>query len=82
MTFELLLSKVSDLIINPLILLVFGIAVVVFLWGAMEFFVSAEDATKRTTSKMHMFWGVIGMAIMTSAFGIVNFISATISSLK
>ncbi|MFA6445911.1 MAG: hypothetical protein WCW14_01520 [Candidatus Paceibacterota bacterium] len=82
MTFDKFFNNVIDIIVNPLIWLIFGIAIVVFLWGAMEFFVSAEDAEKRTTGKQHMFWGIIGMAIMMSAYGIVNLITSTIESLN
>lgn len=71
------ISKVADNIINPFILLLFGVAVVVFLWGVIQFVRQADNEDARAIGGRHILYGVIGMAIMISAFGILKFITGT-----
>jgi len=39
-----------------------------------------DKEDKRTAGKQHMIWGIIGMAIMVSVFGIINLIMSTIGA--
>ncbi len=73
-----LLDKVNDLVVTPIISLFFAVAVVVFLWGLFEFIYKGSDPEARTTGQSHMIWGVIGLLIMVSAYGIINFVLSTI----
>lgn len=73
-----LMKKISDAIILPIISVVFGIAVVVFVWGIFEYFVSSADPVKRATGAQHILWGVIGMFVMVSAYGIIRLIASSI----
>lgn len=75
------IGKITDAIINPLIRLLFGLALIFFLWGVVEFISAAGDEKKLSQGKQHMLWGVIGMAIMFGAFGIVNLVISTVQSL-
>jgi len=70
-------SNVNKLIINPLILLLFGLAVVYFLYGVFEFISNGENEEKKTTGKSHMIWGIIGIVIMMGVFTILNMIIKT-----
>ena len=70
---------ISDLL-NPLIAVLIGVAVVVFLWGIVEFIAKAGSEEARTTGKKHIIWGLIGLAIMISVFGIINILSNFICS--
>lgn len=71
-----LMGRVNEFIINPAITLLFVIAFVVFVWGLFGFFSSksgggnSEDGIQR--GKRHILWGIIGMVIMTSVFGIMQ----------
>ena len=66
-------------IVDPLIMLMFAVAIVVFVWGIVEMMIHGDDATAREKGRWHMLAGVIGLVIMVSAWGIVYFISNTIS---
>lgn len=66
-----LMGKVNKLIINPLIILLFALAVVYFIYGLARYLLSPDNEEIRKSSKSHMLWGVIGMFIMVSAFGIM-----------
>ena len=69
-------------IINPIIVLLFSLALLYFLWGVFDFVRNSSSEDKRNDGKQHMLWGIIGMAIMVSAFGIVNLICNTINCLQ
>ena len=72
-----LLFRINDRVLNPIIEIGFAIAFVIFIFGVMEFLRNAGVAEKREKSKKHMLWGVIGLFIMFSVFGIINLLLTT-----
>lgn len=58
--------------LNSIIGLLFIIATIVFIWGVIQFIASAGDEAKRTKAKGIMTWGIVGLAVMSAAWGIVN----------
>lgn len=66
------ISKVVVQIINPIILLLSAVAFVVFLWGLFQFVAHAGDETKRKEGKDAILWGLVGLAIIFGAYGIIN----------
>jgi hypothetical protein len=71
------LGKLNAKIINPLIEFAFIIALVIFLFGVMEFIRGSGNEEKRTLGKQHMIWGVVGFLIMFGVFGIMELIVNT-----
>lgn len=71
------LFKINKNIINPLIEIAFVIALVVFLYGVMQFLRNPQDKEKREKGRWHMLWGIIGFVIMLSVFGIINLLVRT-----
>jgi len=71
------IANVNREIINPLILLLFALAVAYFLWGMLKFFSSGQNEERKTEGKQHMLWGVVGMTIMMGVFFILNLILST-----
>ncbi len=69
-----LIAKVNQNIINPLIFLLLALALVIFVFGVVEFFKNADNAEERATGFRHMIWGVIGLTIMVSFAGIIGII--------
>lgn len=72
-----LLSKISKFILNPLIALIFAIALVVFLWGMVQFIASQTADAGREEGKRKIIWGLFGMFIMISAYGLIGLILGT-----
>lgn len=75
-----LITKIGDNILSPITLLLFAFAAVFFLWGVFEFVRDYDNPEDRSKGARHMLWGVIGMFIMISAFGIMNLITDTITA--
>lgn len=67
-----ILCRINEQIINPLIILLLGIAMLIFLWGGFVFIRGADSDEGRELGKRHMLWGIIGLVIMTSVFGILK----------
>jgi len=74
-----LLTKITN-IINQIIALLFVLVTVYFFWGIVEFVraTGSGDAEKIKTGKKHMIWGIVGMAVMAGAWGIVEMIRVTL----
>src|SRR3990167_9337795 len=72
------LSNANRLIVNPLIGLLFALAVVYFLYGVFEFLLNQENDEKKTTGKSHMLWGVVGITIMLGVWTILGIITNTL----
>lgn len=66
------------MILNPLIVAMFALALAYFIYGMVEFLANAEEEGKRTTGKNHMLWGVVGMAIMFAVWGLLSLLVTTI----
>ena len=71
------ISNVNKLIINPLIILLFALAVVYFLYGIFEFISNQENEEAKTKGKSHMLWGIIGIVIMMGVYTILGVIMNT-----
>ncbi len=81
-TFSQLLYNIEQVILNPLIFLIASLALLVFLYGVFEYIKSAEDPEERKTGQSHMLWGIIGLAIMFSAYGIIYFVLNTMEGIS
>ncbi len=71
------LIKVDQLIVNPLILLLFALALAYFLYGVVEFMFNQANEEKKTSGKSHMLWGIIGITIMMGVWTILGIILNT-----
>jgi len=69
-----LLNKINALILNPIIKLAFAIALLVFIWGIVQFIRSETADTKRADGLKKITYGLLGMFVMISAFGIIRLI--------
>lgn len=68
-------------ILYPLIALAFGIALIYFLWNGWMYIRSTDSATDRPKYGKGMLYGILGLAIMTSAYAIVLMIQSTVNSI-
>ena len=76
-----IIQKVNANILEPLIQLLFAFGIAYFLYGVMKFILNQDNETAQEEGKKHMLWGIIGIAIMASAWGILHFVDSAVSGL-
>ena len=76
-TLDSFIGNVDRMIINPLILFLFALAVAYFLYGVLGFLMNQDNEEAKTTGKSHMLWGIIGMTIMVGVWTILSIVLNT-----
>ena len=71
-----LIDKIVEYIVNPAILIVFTAGFFMFVWGIVQFLWTLDEGAK-SEGKQHMLWGIVGMLIMVSVYGIISIIDNT-----
>ena len=80
---QALVNNFTNVIVNPIIALLFSVGLLLFVWGIIEFLVglnASGDSENKSCGKRHMLWGIVGMFIMVSAWAIIKFIDSSIGS--
>lgn len=57
--------------------LILAAAVIFFLWGVFQFVMAAGDDEARAKGRNHIIWGIIGIAVMVSVWGLVAFFTTS-----
>lgn len=78
-------GNVTDLVaflrdaLSTATVLILALAVVYFLWNVFGFVMSAGDPEERAKKQSGIIYGVIGIAVMVSIWGLVNFLTKSAS---
>ncbi|MCK5589180.1 MAG: hypothetical protein KAI16_02620 [Candidatus Pacebacteria bacterium] len=75
-----LAEKISSVILEPIIWLLVAASIIMFFYGFVMYFVNVASTSKKEEGRKHMLFGVIGLFIIFSVWGIINMIIATIDS--
>ena len=67
-------------IVDPVVTLMFAVALVVFAYGVLQVVWGSAEGDARGNAKKAMLGGILGMFIMLSAWGIIYLISNTIKT--
>ena len=59
---------------KTLVTIVFVLSIVAFGWGIVKYITAAGDAAQEGKARGILTWGVIGMAVAASLFGLVAFL--------
>lgn len=73
-------GKVSTNILNPIIAIIFALAFVYFIYGVAAYIWNPDSEEARIKGQKAMLWGVVGMFIMVSVFGIMRFLINSIGA--
>ncbi len=73
-----ILKVINKFIVNPIIALLFAVAVLSFLWGMANYVRKAENENERKKAQDAIMYGVIGLVIMVSVYGIMRFVMNTL----
>lgn len=78
MTLGTLITNLSEKLIDPLVPLLIGLAVIVFFWGLVKYLNSGLGDTKKIEEARNMMiWGLIVITVMVSIWGIVQIVQTT-----
>ena len=72
------LEKAVNVIVNPIIQVVFAVAIIIFVYGVFEFVRGADNPEVRKQGQQHMLWGIIGLTIMVAVFTIIRILLNTL----
>jgi hypothetical protein len=72
------IRTLATVILNPLIRLMFAVAVIYFLWGVFVYITNAESDDGRKKGAQHIMWGLIGLVIMMGVYGILSIATGTL----
>ena len=74
------LGFLTCLIDNSIIPFIFALAVLAFIWGALNYFLlSGGEEEKRSKGKQFMIWGIIALTVMMCVWGLVGILGGTFS---
>ncbi|MEK7099132.1 MAG: hypothetical protein AAB916_01285 [Patescibacteria group bacterium] len=71
---EALITKSTD-VLRVIVVIVFTLALIVFAWGIVQYLTAAGDAAKLKTARPFLWWGIIGMFVLASVWGLISFIA-------
>lgn len=71
------LNKINKFFLNPLIVLMFTVATLIFFIGIFQMILNTESEEGRDKGRKNIMYGLIGMFIMISVYGIVRLVMAT-----
>lgn len=71
-----LLGKIATYILNPLIILGFTVATIFLFYGIAEMIYKA-DSSDLSKNRSNVMYGVVGLFIMFSVYGILRLVLAT-----
>jgi len=75
---DALIGRIVNVIINPIIGLMASFAVIFFIIGVIEYIAGAANEEKRQKGHQHIIYGVLGLVVMFSVFGIMHMICGLI----
>ncbi|OGF90704.1 hypothetical protein A3H65_03525 [Candidatus Giovannonibacteria bacterium RIFCSPLOWO2_02_FULL_45_14] len=67
-----IVQSIIDILNDYIIPLLFAIATIVFLWGVILYITAGGDEEKRKEGRNYIIFGLIGLFVMVSIWGIVN----------
>jgi uncharacterized membrane protein len=78
--FTSLTSWIGDIrtIVSSLYTLVFGLALLFFMWSMGQVILKSGDPKAREEARQRMIWGIIALFIMFSIFGILRWIGTNL----
>ena len=67
----------SCTLVKSIIPFLITLATVAFIWGIIQYFLNPDNEEKRKKGKEFLVWGLIGLFVMISVWGLVGVLSDT-----
>ncbi|HET9641660.1 MAG TPA: hypothetical protein VFP46_02330 [Candidatus Paceibacterota bacterium] len=79
MSFKTFVGKVIGTVNSIVIPVIFALSLLVFVWGVTKyFFLHGGNEEERLAGRQFIFWGILGMVLMFSVWGVVNMLLSTL----
>ena len=75
--FQNLVDYVVCIVNGSVIPLIFSLAVVMFVWGVVQYVINSDEEAKKAKGKQFMIWGIIALTVMVGVWGLVNILGNT-----
>ncbi len=62
---------------HSIIPLIFAIAIVMFIWGVVQYVMNGTDEEAKAKGRQFMLWGIIALTVMLGVWGLVGILGAT-----
>jgi hypothetical protein len=72
-----IMQRLGTEVIQPAAQVIFAAGFLLFLWGLVKFLWNLNDGGENGEGKQHMIWGIVGMVIMVSIWGIIALLDNT-----
>lgn len=76
-TVSSIIGRFETYIVDPVLLILFAGGFFFFVYGLVEFLITMNQGGEKNEGKEHMIWGVVGMLIMVSVYGIISLLDNT-----
>jgi hypothetical protein len=73
-----LLGRIVQYVIDPAVKVIFTLGLFFFLYGLVEYLWEVKDGKTDGDGRDHMVWGMVGMLIMVSVYGIIALVLNTL----
>ena len=74
MDINILVKGVVEHLLGPIAALLFGVAIVFFVWGIIQLMQNSDSTDGIAKGKRNIIYGLIGIVIMLSVLGIKNIV--------
>ena len=79
MTFANWVNGIIGALNTIVVPIIFALAFISFLWGVVNyFFLHPGDESKRAEGRQFVLWGLLGMVVLFSVWGVVNILLSTL----
>lgn len=76
-TFKDLVEAATGDLAKAIVALIFAVAALFFFWGVVQYVLNPNPDAK-SKGKDYMIWGVIGLAVMFSIYGLIRLVTSTV----
>jgi uncharacterized membrane protein YidH (DUF202 family) len=71
------IANITNLIIQPLVVLLLTAGVAYFIWGVAMYIWNSDNAEERKKGTQHIIWSLLGIVIMVGVIGILQIVTST-----
>ncbi len=72
-----LLERINTYVVDPIIAVIFTLGLLLFFVGIVEYLWEIKDGKTDGDGRQHLVYGLVGMLVMVSVYGIINMIINT-----